>query len=203
VSIDWGSVPGWIAGVGAATALYFARAAALYTRKAAEEQAAQVAALNKESQRNNEIERKQHASKVAVYIGSQQTSDGRSPIVRFVNSGDLPIYGITVFCFTPTRVLTRRYYVIGPQTEKRTMSTLTARLTLMFQSSDPRPLIRSGGLVAACSFRDAVGAAWFRDAHGTLHGAESEDEAARLARASAPHPEVETEELESHHEGVE
>lgn len=109
-----------------------------------------------------------------------------SPIVRFVNSGDLAIHSLTVCCFTPWRIVERRYYVNGPQAERRTLELLTNRLCELFAETDPRPLIGRGELVAACSFRDSAGLWWYRNGQGELHEADDGEQAARLARGSGP-----------------
>lgn len=181
MSTDWGSVPDWIAGAGAATALVWARAAAKSARKASDLQGEELKELRAET-------REELASKVAVYIAIEREGDTATPVVRFVNAGDLPVYGLTACCFTPDLIVQRSYSVNGPIEGRRTMRILTARLTELFVDTDPRVAISEGRLVAACSFRDARGRWWYREANGELHEAKKGGGTAALdaARASGP-----------------
>lgn len=196
MSIAWGSVPDWLAGAGAVTALIFARTAAISAARASHLQAEQIDKLEIENRRREQRERLSSASKVAVYIGIDNNGDAASPVVRFVNSGDLPIFGLTVSCFTPSTIVERRYFVNGPHHERRTMTALTERLTEMFRDTDPRPLVGRGQLVAACSFTDAAGVSWYRTPHGELHEAEDNEVALASARASGPIPSLPVERIE-------
>lgn len=186
MSIDWGSVPDWVAGIGAVTALIFARAAVISARRTSDLQADQIEDLKGESVKRADAERRVFASKVTVYIGTERTEDAIRPAVRLVNLGDLPIYGLTIYCFTPFATYMRTYYVNGPRHDRRKMTTLTRKLTEILHNADVGELIGAGQLVAACSFRDSSGIWWYRTAQGALHEAKDSQAAAERAYQSGP-----------------
>ena len=74
MSVDWGSVPDWLAGSGAIIALIFAGMAALAARRTNQIQSAQINELQRESNERRLLERRQMASKVAVYIAVENVS---------------------------------------------------------------------------------------------------------------------------------
>ena len=128
MSVDWGSVPDWLAGSGAIIALIFAGMAALAARRTNQIQSAQINELQRESNERRLLERRQMASKVAVYIAVENVSSTRLPVVRFLNSNPTPVYGLHVFCFTPTEVVERQYYVNGSHPNRVAMEHLTERV---------------------------------------------------------------------------
>ncbi|MDD7919688.1 hypothetical protein [Actinomycetospora callitridis] len=187
MSVDWGSVPDWLAGVGAVAALAFAAVAATAARATNKIQSMQIAELQEQNRRRDETERRSLASKVAVYISVGEDESGfDQAFVRFVNSGDQPIYDLTVYCFTPAGILRRSYSANSPHPIRINLEGLSVALAKTLGPVEPAYLLRRGELVAASSFRDALGLWWYRTASGELREAPDGDTAAARARESGP-----------------
>ncbi|MFS8104660.1 hypothetical protein LFM09_46915 [Lentzea alba] len=91
MSVAWGTVPDWIAGVSTFGALCAAAGAAKAAYK-------QLTYLRSDEQRRVNADRQQQANQVCVWI----TADAFGvPHVYFNNASNLPVYGVTVRCRVP------------------------------------------------------------------------------------------------------
>lgn len=89
-AVDWGSVPDWIAALGATSALIFAFLAVRATRKTNEYQAQQIEAL----------ERERIQSQASKVIASYRAGEAESNILYSIhNASDLPVFDALVFAY--------------------------------------------------------------------------------------------------------
>ena len=90
-TINWGSVPEWLAGGGAIIALLFARSAVRAARAMNEQQSAQIAALERAEAVRYGESRAKYASRFACWV----TLPGEGemlPAVGLMNSNEVPFY---------------------------------------------------------------------------------------------------------------
>ena len=82
VNVDWGSVPDWLAGIGALSALFFAAVAARAAWDGSKLQARQILKLEEADLRRVEAGEREQASKVAVWI---RMAEDAAPVVVCMN----------------------------------------------------------------------------------------------------------------------
>lgn len=189
-SIDWGSVPAWLAGAGAIVALVFARAAAGSSRDTNRAQQEQMESLRRDEGRREAEARRHQAASVAIWVttlkeekpsGSDRTLDGLRVGVNIGNMSDLPIYQLLLVGHVKGQTFTDRYTVIGPRTPRRNLGRLSRDIDAAVIADEPVHLLTENLIMASCSFRDAAGTWWARDTSGLLHEVKTQETAERLA----------------------
>ena len=187
MSIDWGSVPDWFAGVGALVALFFARSAVLSARDTNRSQSEQIARLEAEQKVRDFERRAEQASNVAAWVSMDSSNGEERPAIRLVNSSTLPVYDMLIVCRIPERLGEERYSVIGPLSGRRNLTRATAVLVEVLGDADFVGLHDRAEVRVAISFRDAAGRWWYRPTGGELQEAASRE----LAEAGVAHTDLE------------
>lgn len=100
--VDWGSVPDWIAGVGAASALVFAALAVRAANQQNQHQAEQLERLENENRERDAERRREQASKVAIWWERGTGDPGYPYIFKFSNTSDSPVTEVVFTVRTPT-----------------------------------------------------------------------------------------------------
>ena len=180
IELDWGALPDWLAGIGAITALVFARAAARSAKLTNEQQSVQLRKLE-ESEQDRAIEQqREQAAHFAVWI-TLWRDDNYAPGVSLVNSNKTPMYSLTLYCCGPTEVAIVRLAVVGPNLEgRRNVSRASRALRSLIDTHDYSDLMDRGLILVAATFRDTANRWWCRYTDGSLHGGESEEEVRSL-----------------------
>ncbi len=186
MSIDWGSAPDWVAGIGTTLAFGAAGYAGLAAKR-------QLDHLRRQEEDRALEEHRAHSSRVAIWL--EAGIDGQ-PHVFYSNGSGLPIYAVTVRCRVPWHrvgphpgMTHTEIPVLGPTDGPRRLHKVEADLR-----STTAGVMRhtgSGGFVAiqpdlvgwapkslgelvvtdvsaGIAFKDAQGHAWARLADGTL-----------------------------------
>jgi hypothetical protein len=107
-SIDWGSVPDWLAGVGAVVALIFAGIAARAALRANSQQNIQILAIEAQERERAAEKRRWQASKVGIWLYPHTSS---FPTIHFFNGSGFQIYDATAVATCHDSSTTRRYGV--------------------------------------------------------------------------------------------
>ncbi|GEL20740.1 hypothetical protein PA7_45770 [Pseudonocardia asaccharolytica DSM 44247 = NBRC 16224] len=178
VSIDWGSVPDWLAGIGAVLALIFAAAAAKAAWAANKVQARQLARLDQVDLDNRASEERAQASKIAAWI--RMVESGAPAVVCF-NGSALPIYRLKIFPVLHGEEMLDRgvtYSVKGPDSSPRVLDHATSVIKAAFVERGPAndegggldwgDLYAEGRISVSISFVDSAGRSWRRGVAGRL-----------------------------------
>lgn len=147
--IDYGSLPDWLAGLGAVGALVAAISAVKYAKWTYENQAAELRTLLDERKR-------EQASKVAAWTF---TKDG-APQYRVANTSGLPIYMVELWVMGAG--------VIGPICAMPLPFIPPGESTIPVPRSHKIPTGETDQAFAGIAFQDAAGLRWKRDAWGNL-----------------------------------
>ena len=167
---DWGSVPDWLAGVGAVLALMFAALAVRAVRHTNRQQAIQLEQQAEQLRQQarqlagmEESRRREQAEKVAAWISIDES------LLEIKNTAESPVYDVHIYVMG-TASLTSDGAIEGPSEY--------LFLELVRPSAEPirrsliDALMGSDGLMltgrVAITFRDAAGLMWERDALGNL-----------------------------------
>lgn len=187
MSIDWGSVPDWLAGAGAVTALIFAAAAVRVNRETNRGQAQQIKKLEEDQERRESERRAEQATKVAVWV-SAHSADGEAdlPLVRLVNSSSLPVYTLLLTCNSPLGTVEKVYTAVGPRNDRRVMTDISRKLQEQLAGLNFTELHDRGLVSVGCSFRDSAGEWWYRTHSGSLHSTDGRAKAEAGARSGSP-----------------
>jgi hypothetical protein len=177
-SMDWGSVPDWLAGVGAVTALVFAYFAVRASHQTNIQQGKQLLALEDDRRRSQ-------AAQVAAWI----TEVSGELICKVQNSSPLPVFAVHIYLRQlmrhPDVAENRAWIRVSPlvlppgvtdipiagevSSYDVWVELIDRRLALPVadQRTELRPSPRATR--PAVTFEDTNGHAWYRDAHGVLH----------------------------------
>jgi hypothetical protein len=157
-SVDWGSVPDWLAGIGAILALIFAFFAVLAAHRTTVQQGLQLKVIQEDRARLQ-------AGKVACWI-----HDDGGPVCRVQNGSDLPVF--------TTHVLIRYWPTVSPgmlddvrwwhRISVWTCPPGCIDLPIRAENLPTPPRLTSGSAQAAIVFSDAHGVLWKRDINGRL-----------------------------------
>ncbi|GAA5169554.1 hypothetical protein GCM10023321_65370 [Pseudonocardia eucalypti] len=179
--VDWGSVPDWLAGLGAISALLFARSAVKAAQATNRQQTAQIRALEESEERRRAEATARYATRFVCWISGWE-SEPDLPAVVLVNSNDVPLYQVTIYVGTPLGCAFAPYVHVGPTEGRRRMGRPTRALRTLVDGQDFVALRDSGALWTAMTFRDANGHWWSRSPIGLLWPAEDEASAHRRCR---------------------
>lgn len=186
--VDWGTVPDWLAGVGALAAVVFAAMAARAALRTNDQQTYQLAQLERSEQRRADTERRALASSVTAWVRAERDEPAE---VNFINGGRLPVYNLAVVLTCSSQRATIHYAVRGPHADPIMMKRVTLELRRMLseegvrENNDWQPLVARGLLTVAISFMDSNGSWWARYAEGEL--TEFPDRLAAQCAISAEH----------------
>jgi hypothetical protein len=172
LTIDWGAVPDWIAGVGAVSALAFAALAVRAANQQNKHQAVQLEKLEADQRERDKDRHRAQAEKVAAWHERISEMGGPSPfpiaydafIVR--NASDVPVYSAWVAASGPRsdheNFAIGNLDVVPPGSHSLVMRHVSE---LKVSEFTPRVLVM---------FRDSGGRCWLRRENGLL---EERDEA--------------------------
>ncbi|WP_433802947.1 hypothetical protein [Actinomycetospora sp. CA-084318] len=189
MSIDWGSVPDWLAGVGAVSALGFAGVAALAAVRSNRAQQLQVESLRAEQRAGSERERRAEATKLALWVEFEEKEPlifeglphSVSSVVRFSNASSLPLYSVSIVMIGPEGAARVPYNVLAPTSVPRVLPRASRVLHTLVEGHDLGELLAAGRVHLACSFRDSSGLWWVRSHDGRLVEARDQADAENLS----------------------
>ncbi len=181
LSIDWGSVPEWLAGAGALVALLFAWSAVRAARATSQQHAAQIDALERAEAVRDEERRSRYASRFVCWITLDGKAD-RHPAIGVINSNEVPLYHVNIYAGTSLGATFARYNVVGPSSGRRILGRPTRAMQNVLPVCDAGTLLDSGDLWVAMTFRDPAGNWWCRSPTGLLLSADSERDANEICR---------------------
>ena len=170
MSLDWGSVPDWLAGVGTIGALIFAYRAVRAANRQNQHQAAQLARLENDQRDRDEEQRRAQASNVALWWQHRDRSaSGPAHAFYVSNTSDLPVTEVVFVVRTPrSQVECLAVPYIAPRTREvnsidfdKVFSQLRDEF-VEFQGHGP------SGDMAALEFTDMAGLRWRRNLSGNL-----------------------------------
>jgi hypothetical protein len=187
-NVDWGSVPDWLAGVGAVIALIFAGLAARAAMRANAQQNVQILAIESQQREREGEKRRWQASRVSIWLHPHRD---RLPTIEFHNGSGLPIYNATAVATCGNLSTARRYAVRTPSEQPAPLVRLTESFHTLLESqevaeenpNDPGDrerwyrLIATNSVSVRLSFQDSSGNWWTRMAEGALIEHESQDAA--------------------------
>lgn len=170
MSLDWGSVPDWLAGVGTIGALLFAYRAVRAANRQNQHQAAQLARLENDQRERDEEQRRGQASKVALWWQHRDESASGPAYAFYVsNTSDLPVTEVVFVVRTPhSQVECLAVPYIPPRIREinsMEFDVVFSRLRddfVEFQGHGP------SGDMAAIEFTDMAGLRWRRNLSGNL-----------------------------------
>lgn len=170
-----------MAGVGALSALLFARSAVLAARATNQQQRAQIEALERSEAGRAEEARARYASRFICWV----TSKDDLPTIVVVDPNDVPMYRVTVYAGSSLGTVFARYTQIGPVVGRRYLGRVGRALSPLLSERGWRTMLNSGVVWTTMSFRDPAGQWWCRDESGLLHRVGAEDEALEICRRPA------------------
>lgn len=97
MTINWGSVPDWCAGLGALTAIFFARRAAIAAFATNDQQSRQLAQLEQAAQDTRDEHRRHQASQIAVWLElNEPPADSANSSIKvcYCNASKQPVYNV-------------------------------------------------------------------------------------------------------------
>jgi hypothetical protein len=155
---DWGSVPDWLAGIGAMLALLFAGWAARSAHKTNVLQGIQLRKLEEREEERQQEEQRVHAASVAVWLDTKFVAGHEQLQFFYSNSGALPVYNVRARVEFFREVMDGRWYEIHllPPTTKaelndKTTSAVQKDFYTWFNKKVPSETLENHGRTAAGS----------------------------------------------------
>lgn len=158
--LDWGSIPDWLAGVGAVTALWFARKAAISAGKTNEQQAKQLSNQAKQIADANAEIKKRQATEVSLWLESGPDHQAR---YRISNRSGQPIYNLSAWWTRDPERGRTATLVLVPPGEWR----IPERPTFP-ELREPLALTEDMQMPIEYTFTDLAQRHWKREEDGTL-----------------------------------
>lgn len=151
--VDYGSVPDWLAGIGAVTALLWARKAARAAAETNQAQQAQLDAIRR-------TEREKQASAVAAWI-----EVGAGEVARYViaNNSGQPVYSFAIWWNEDTRRCRARVCPVVPPGQWWMFESVPE-----YAAEEPFGPTRDTQYHVAFAFTDQTQIDWIREINGNL-----------------------------------